>query len=146
VIELLLVRNVCQLFRGLPFPAGHCVAIAAFMRIRLGRGSSVLKYLLSFLSLAQTCNFIQRKHCQRRSTHCRSCCIADMTPPECSEWTVTEASKRQFGAGLFRPVCVCLWLCLRCYHNVMSCLRPSLVLSTRARKQIMRVVGFLELS
>jgi len=29
-----------------------------------------------------------------------------MTPPERSEWTVTEASKRQFGAAL-RPACVC---------------------------------------
>jgi len=47
--------------------------------------------------------------CGVRSTHCRSCRIADMTPPERSEWTVTEASKRQFGAALWPPGMRVLW-------------------------------------
>jgi hypothetical protein len=48
----------------------------------------------------------------QRLTNARSCRIADMTPPERSEWTVTEASKRQFGAALWPPGMRVLWECL----------------------------------
>jgi hypothetical protein len=63
--------------------------------IRRRKLGSYVKY--HFYSIITVLNFGQR------FTHCRSCRIADMTPPERSEWTVMEASKRQFGAGIYPP-------------------------------------------
>ena len=56
----------------------------------------------------------------QRFQNARSCRIADMTPPERSEWTATEASKRQFAIGQGRlPPTACFCCCLLCFGPVL---------------------------